>query len=349
MSPALNRSPHRPRLRRLIDWLSPVQPQPDDIDPEDAIHRQVKAIEVRARTHLREQFVGEFRSAFRGRGLEFSDIRAYLPGDDVRFIDWNVTARRGDPYIKQFVEEREQTVFLLLDVSASVSFGTVGRSVQNYATEVAGLLGFAAALNNDRVGAAAFDTELIYTLPPRKGRRHVLRLLHDLLALQRSDRTEHPKTTAGTDLPQAIEYASRLLRRGSVVFIISDFLDDKLDDRRDEAVDATATDNSGASAWEVPLRRLAMQHDVVALVVHDPHEAAIPAGGLIRLQDSESGQTRTVEADLAGQRLAKASQERLATLPQRLRAANVDFALLPTDEPYLRKLLSLFRARTRRQ
>ncbi len=342
MPPALN---HRPRLRRLINWLSPVQPQPDDVDPEDAIHRQVKVIEVRARTHLREQFVGEFRSAFRGRGLEFSDIRAYLPGDDARFIDWNVTARRGDPYIKQFVEEREQTVFLLLDVSASASFGTVGRSVQNYATEVAGLLGFAAALNNDRVGAAAFDTELTYTLPPRKGSRHVLRLLHDLLALRPSDQTAHPNTTSGTDLPQAIEYASRLLRRSSVVFIISDFLDDRLY----ETVYATVSDDSTVSAWEVPLRRLAMQHDVVALVVHDPHEAAIPAGGLISLQDSESGQTRTVEADLAGRRLAKASQERLVTLPQRLRAANVDYALLPTDEPYLRKLLALFRARTRRQ
>ncbi|HJN93984.1 MAG TPA: DUF58 domain-containing protein [Dehalococcoidia bacterium] len=342
--------PFGTRLARIVHWLSPVQPAPHDLDPEAAIHRQVKAIEVRARTHLREQFVGEFRSAFRGRGLEFSDIRAYLPGDDVRFIDWNVTARRGEPYIKQFVEEREQTVFLLLDVSASESFGTVGRSVQSYATEVAGLLGFAAALNNDRVGAAAFSSELTYTLPPRKGSRHILRLLHDLLALQLPDPGPGPQTTqdaAGTDLPQAIEYASRLLRRGSVIFIISDFLGESLAGERDGPM-RDGVEGSPAR-WDAPLRRLAMQHDVVALVVHDPHEAAIPAGGLVTVQDSESGQTRTLEADVAARHLSDASQQRLADLPQRLRAANVDFALLPTDEPYLRKLLTLFRARTRRQ
>ncbi len=310
-------------IERLIDWLSPAEPAIRDVDPREAIHQQVKAIEVRARTHLREQFIGDFRSAFRGRGLEFSDVRAYLPGDDVRFIEWNVTARRGEPYVKEFVEEREQTVFLLVDVSGSESFGTVGRSVRSFATEIAGLLGFVAALNNDRVGAAAFSDNLDYTLPPRKGTRQVLRLLHDLLVLQPASR--------GTNLSQAMEYASRLLRRGSVIFIISDFLSAETDD------------------WDAPLRRLALQHDVVALVVYDPHEGGVPAGGLISVQDSESGDTLVVPADLAGARLQAATAERLSTLPRRLGAANVDFALLPTDQPYLRKLVTLFRARTRRQ
>ena len=310
----------------LLRWITPLQPAPAADDPWDAIHQQVRAIEVRARGQLREQFSGEFRSAFRGRGLEFNEIRAYLPGDDVRFIDWNVTARRNEPFIKQFVEEREQTVFLLVDVSASASFGTTGRSVQDVSLELAGLLGFAAALNNDRVGAAAFAEELEYTLQPRKGARHVLRLLHDLLALKTSGR--------GTNLPAAIEYASRLLRRGSVIFIISDFL---------------ADESSEANAWDVALRRLSVQHDVVALVVYDPHEAALPAGGFVSLRDSERGGTILREAEPAGRVLREASAARLAELPRRLRAANVDFALLPSDQPYLRPLLALFRARTHRQ
>ena len=307
----------------LLRWITPFQPVLPTNDPWDAIHQQVRAIEVRARGQLREQFSGEFRSAFRGRGLEFSDIRAYLPGDDVRFIDWNVTARRGAPFIKQFVEEREQTVFLLVDVSASASFGTTGRSVRDMSLELAGLLGFAAALNNDRVGAAAFAGELEYSLQPRKGTRQVLRILHDLLALK-------PRS-GGTNLPAAIEYASRLLRRGSVVFIISDFLADESD------------------AWDVALRRLGMQHDVVALAVYDPHEAALPSGGFVSLRDSEREGTIVREAEPAGRVLQEASAARFAELPRRLRATNVDFALLPTDQPYLRPLLTLFRARTHRQ
>ena len=298
-------------------------PVPDSRDPWDAIRDQVSAIEMRARTQLRDQFAGDFRSAFRGRGLEFSDIRAYLPGDDVRFIDWNVTARRGEPFVKQFVEEREQTVFLLLDVSGSESFGTVGRSVRDYATEVAGLLGFAAALSNDRVGGAAFSDDLEYTLPARKGTRHVLRLLHDLLSLEPRGR--------GTNLRGALEYTSRLLRRGSVIFLISDFA------------------NSPGDDWDAALRRLGFQQDVVALVVHDPHDADLPAGGLISLRDNEAGASVVVETAMAAPRLRTQSEARLADLPRRLRAARVDYAILPTDEPYLRTLTALFRRRTRRQ
>ncbi|MEE9277784.1 MAG: DUF58 domain-containing protein [Dehalococcoidia bacterium] len=294
------------------------------IDPASAIaeniRRRVRALEIRARALLREQVVGEFRSAFRGRGLEFSQIRAYLPGDDVRFIDWNVTARRDAPYIKQFVEERQRAVLLLVDVSASEAFGSVGRSVRSYAVEVAGLLGYAAALSNDRVGAVAFTDRIEYTLPPKKGPRHVLRMLHDLLALQPQG--------AATDLTQALDYTGRVARRGSVIFVLSDF---------------------HSEGWDAALRRLGLRHDVVALAIRDPHEAALPSGGLLWLEDSESAGAILVDAGAAGRRFAAAAADQRTALAQRLRAAGIDSVMLTTDEEYLHKLVALFRARMHRQ
>ena len=284
-----------------------------------AVRRRVRGIEIRAKTLRYEQFMGDYRSAFRGRGLEFHQIRAYLPGDDARFIDWKVTARRATPYIKQFVEERELTVLLLLDVSASESFGTVGRSVRDFATEVAGVLGYAAALNSDRVGALAFSDRLEYSLPPRKGSRHVLRLIHDLVALQPQGR--------GTNLAQPLEQALRVLRRGSVVIVISDF---------------------HADGWEPSLRRLARKHDAVALVAYDPREATIGGGGLVTIEDAESGQPRIVDAGQARRVLQAESARRSERLASRLRAVGADFAFLPSDRDYVPALAALFRARTRR-
>ena len=178
------------RLRR---WLSPDPLRGQDARPdasedaaaaEERIRRELRTIEIRARTALREHMAGDFRSAFRGRGLEFASIRAYTPGDEVRLIDWNVTARRGAPYVKEFVEEREHTVLILLDVSRAADFGTTGASVRRFGIEIAGLLGFSAAASNDRVGAIAFSDRSEYVLPPAHGGSHVLRLLHDLLHLQ---------------------------------------------------------------------------------------------------------------------------------------------------------------------
>jgi len=291
----------------------------------ERIHRQVRHLEIQARALLAEQFVGDFQSAFRGRGLEFSEIRQYLPGDDVRFIDWNVTARRGTPYIKQYVEERERTVLLLIDVSASESFGTTGRSVRSYALEVAGLLGFAAALSNDRVGALAFSDQTEYLLPPRKGHRHVLRMLHDLLSLE-------PRRT-GTDLVHAIDDAARVVRRGGVIFLISDFHEPP----------------GAESRWDAALRRISLRNDVAALLVRDPHESRLPTGGLLHLRDSESAESRIVDAGRAARTLAQADQARLAHLRSRLRATAIDFVDLPTDEEYLHKLVALFRTRMHRQ
>lgn len=315
---------HLPTLR----FAAPTtlgRPLDDPAAITERIHRQVRGIEIQARALLAEQFVGDFQSAFRGHGLEFAEIRQYLPGDDVRFIDWNVTARRRTPYIKQYVEERERTVLLLIDVSASESFGTTGRSVRSYALELAGLLGFAAALSNDRVGALAFSDQTEYLLPPRKGHRHVLRMLHDLLTLD-------PRRT-GTDLARAIDEAARLVRRGGVVFLISDFHEPP----------------GAESRWDAALRRIGRRHDVAALVVRDPHEASLPSGGLLHLRDPESGESQIVDTRNAARTLAQAGHNQRDHLRSRLRAAAIDFVDLPTDEEYLHKLVSLFRARMHRQ
>ena len=237
----------------------------------------------------------------------------------MRFIDWNVTARRGAPFVKEYVEERERSVFLLLDVSASAAFGTVGRSVRSYAVEVAGLLGFAATRSNDRVGAVAFSDRIEYVLPARKSAAQVLRLLYDLLALEPEG--------AGTDLGAALDYAGRLARRGSVILVLSDFLGD---------------------GWDASLRRLGMRHDVVAISIADPREARTPSGGLITLEDAERGDLVLIDSRTAERQLAAMRHERSIALPARFRAAGVDAVSLRTDRDYLPPLVALFRARARR-
>lgn len=319
----------------------------DEAALRERIHRRVRSIEIRSHSLLRDQFAGEYRSAFRGRGLEFAQIRAYLPGDDVRFIDWNVTARRGAPFIKQYVEERERTVLLLVDVSASAAFGTVGRSVRSYAVEIAGLIGYAAALSKDRVGAVAFSDRVEYTLPPKRNARHVSRLLHDLLVLRPEGR--------GTDLGRALDYVDRLVRRGSIIFVISDFLASD-GSAGEDAVSAVGGEGGPAgprrrrgAEWEGALRRLVLRHDVTALVVQDPHAAAVPSGGMFVLEDSEAGQTRLVDGHDAARRLDAAASARRAELTRQLRTAGADFLFLSSDEEYLHKLTTLFRARMHRQ
>ena len=309
------------RPLRLFQILEGDRPDPDA--EEERIRRQVRAIEIRARRLLRDQLAGEFRSAFRGRGLEFAEIRQYLPGDEVRQIDWKVTARLAQPYVRQYVEEREQSVMLLLDVSASTDFGTVGRSVRSLATELAGVLGFAAAFANDLVGVVAFSDRVEYTLPPRKGANHVLRMLRDLLRLEPYGRE--------TTLAAALDYAGRLTRRRSVIFVISDFLTVPRDD-----------------PWESALRRLSLRHDVVAIALRDPHEAALPGGGIVSVADSETGVRQLVGRPEA-ERAATLVREQRARLERRLRATGADALTLTTDDDYFPRLVGLFRARRRRQ
>ena len=309
-----------PRFLRLPTADTGEAPPRDAEAVAESVRRRVRTIEIQARALLRERLMGEYRSAFRGRGLEFHQIRAYLPGDDVRFIDWNVTARRSQPYIKQFVEERERTLQLLVDVSPSQAFGTAGRSVRDFAIEIGSLLGYAAAVSNDRISVVAFSDRVEYTLPARKGARHVLRLLRDLLTLQPVGR--------GTDLSVALDTGARLVRRGSIVVVLSDF---------------------HTQGWEAALRRTAQQHDVVALVLRDPRAGRIPRGGLLTIEDLESGRTLLVEADVAAPALAAAAAARERELVARFATIGVDHLFLTVGEDYVRPLATLFRARMRRR
>jgi uncharacterized protein (DUF58 family) len=282
--------------------------------------RQVKGIELRTRGLVSSLFAGEYRSVFRGQGMEFAEVRAYEPGDDFRTIDWNVSARLASPYGKTFTEERELTVILIVDRSGSTDFGEP-RTKGALAVEVAAVLALAAAHHNDRVGAILFAEEVERVIPPRKGRRHALRVIRDLIAFTPSGRR--------TDLAASLTYATRLLHHRSIVVVLSDFL---------------ATD------WVRPLRRLAARHEVVAVTVDDPRERRLPAAGWIEIEDAESGRrvlvdtgNRTVRETIA-QRATQRDLERARAFT----GAGVDHVPLTTGTDYALPLRRAFALRARR-
>ena len=282
--------------------------------------QQVKEIELRTRGLVSTLFAGEYRSVFRGQGMEFAEVRAYEPGDDFRAIDWNVSARLASPYVKTFTEERELTVMLVVDQSGSTRFGEP-RTKASLGVEVAAVLALAAARHNDRVGALLFADEIERVVPPRKGRRHALRVIRDLIAFEPRGRR--------TDLASALTYATRLLHHHSIVVVISDFL---------------ATD------WEKPLRRLASRHELVAVTVDDPREREIPDAGWLELADAESGRRVLVDTGSRGvrERLALLARQRLEDRRRLLAAAGVDQVALATDRDYALPLRRAFAARARR-
>jgi uncharacterized protein (DUF58 family) len=266
-------------------------------------------------------FSGEFRSVFRGQGMEFSEVRAYEVGDDFRAIDWNVSARLGAPYVKTFTEERELTLLLMVDQSASTRVGTpVTKAARSI--EVAAVLALAGAREQDRVGALLFSDKVEHVVPPAKGRRHALRLLRDLLAFASQRR--------GTNLVQAIHYASNVLRQRSVVIILSDFL---------------------AENWDKALRELAARHQVIAITVDDPREVAPPAAGWVEMEDAENGRRALVNTSSARarRRWLEAVQARRDRRADRLRAASVEHIPLDLDTDYGVVLRRAFAPRRRRQ
>jgi len=290
--------------------------------PSPELLRQVRRLEIRARRLVADRFLGQYHSVFRGRGLEFSEVREYQPGDDVRTIDWNVTARMGAPYVKRFVEERELTVVLAVDVSASQRFGTAERRKDEVAAELGALLAFAAVANNDRVGLLAFTDGVEAFVPPRKGSRHVLRLVRDLLSL----RPARP----GTDIAAAVGYLQRALRRRAIVFLISDFLDE---------------------GFEAALRPAARRHDIIALMLSDPRELELPAVGLIEAEDAETGERVWLDADdpLVRQRYAHEAASAREARRRTLASLGLDVVEISTDGSYVAPLLSYFQARARRR
>jgi uncharacterized protein (DUF58 family) len=289
--------------------------------PKDIL-RKVRQIQIRTRHMVSDLFAGSYHSVFKGQGMEFHEVRDYVPGDDIRAIDWNVTARMGHPFIKKYVEERELTVMLLVDVSGSLDFGSGAQFKKDLAAELAAVLSFAATQNNDRVGLLLFADEVEHFLPPRKGTRHVLRVIRDALYFKSRGR--------GTNLGAALTYLSRVTTRRSVVMVISDFLDDQF-----------------RTALTVAARR----HDVIAVVVDDPREAEWVPAGVVEWEDAETGERCLVDTSDRGTRaaLARHQTERRQTRDQQLRAAGVDIIRVTTSRPYAPELVKFFRQRERRR
>jgi uncharacterized protein (DUF58 family) len=285
---------------------------------------KVRLLEIQTRHLVNDIFSGEYESVFKGRGVEFAEVREYQPGDDVRAIDWNVTARRGIPYVKQFSEERELTVILAVDGSASTRFGTQGALKRERAAEVAAVLGLAANRNNDRAGALLFAEGIERYVPPKKGKTHVLRLVRDILSFD--------PPALGTDLSEAIRFLTRVLHRRSVVFLLSDFLDE---------------------GYEKPLAALAVRHDVIALVLEDRRDRELPDVGLIEVVEPESGARRWLDTSSGRVREAYAAAAAAATASRRAAFARAGIDAVPLDtladwvDPMRRFFEARERARTR--
>jgi len=285
------------------------------------ILRKVRDIEIRTNRVVDALIAGQYHSAFKGRGMEFEEVREYQPGDEVRTIDWNVTARTGHPFVKTFREERELTVMLLVDVSPSERFGTGSQQKSELAAEFGALVAFAAIRNNDKAGLILFTDTIEKYVPPKKGRKHALRVIRELLAFRPASR--------GTDLRSALEFLGRVQRRRCVAFIVSDFI---------------------ASGFERDLAAVAHRHDLIAVRTTDPREAEIPDAGLIALEDAETGEVVVVDTSSRSVRRlfesggagARASQEDL------LKSLAVDSLGIWTGRPYVRELSSFFRMREKR-
>ncbi|MES1171824.1 MAG: DUF58 domain-containing protein [Bacteroidota bacterium] len=284
--------------------------------------RKIRTIEIVTERLVRDRMAGQYHSVFKGSGIAFSEVRQYMPGDDIRLIDWNVSARMNDAYIKLFTEEREMTVLLLVDMSASGQFGTHTREKRELAAELAAVVAFSAIRNNDRVGLIIFTDEVEKFLPPKKGKKHVLRVISEILSYQPRHR--------GTRIAAGLEFLGRVARRRAVAFVVSDFL-------------------APQASYERALRIVAGRHDVIPVAVTDPLEEALPAVGLIEMEDPETGER--VVFDTAGrdgraweQEARRASETRDALF----RRLSMDAIRVRTDRPYLAALTTFFESRARR-
>ncbi|MEZ4360238.1 MAG: DUF58 domain-containing protein [Kofleriaceae bacterium] len=285
------------------------------------LFKKAKKIEIASRRLVEEQLAGQYESIFKGRGLVFSDVRPYTPGDDVRAIDWNVSARMGAPHIKQFTEERDRTVNLMIDMSASHAFGSRHASKRELTAELAAVVAFSAIQNHDRVGLFIVTDRVERFVPAKKGRRHVLRVISEILTFQPQSRQ--------TDLAAGLEFLGKISRRRSVVFLLSDFL---------------------TPGWDRAMRITARRHDVVPVVVEDPLERELPPVGLVQLEDLETGEVIEVDASgRSGERFRARAKEHAAARDLALRRMNLETVAVRTDAPYVDALVAFFRARARRR
>ena len=284
---------------------------------------KIRRIEIRTRRLVNDSFAGEYHSIFRGRGMEFDEVRPYLPGDEIRTIDWNVTARMGQPYVKRYVEERELTVMLLVDASGSGDFGSEGKFKRELAAEIASVLSFSATTNKDKVGLMIFTDKVELYIPPRKGRRHVLRLIRELLAFE-------PEGD-GTDIKLALDSINQILKRRSIVFLVSDFL-------------------AEPESYKKSLHMTNRKHDVIAVDLHDPLETDIANVGLLALEDAESDEVVWVDTSDPAWRKSFAQQtDRFGAAKNKVLAnAGVDQVRIHTDQDYVKALTLFFQKRARR-
>lgn len=284
------------------------------------LFKKIRHIEIRTKGLVNEMFGGEYHSAFKGRGMEFAEVRPYQIGDDIRTIDWNVSARSGETFVKVFEEEREQTVLLVVDISGSENFGSRVQFKREAAAEICAVIAFSAIQNNDKVGLLLFSDQVELFVPPKKGRRHVLRVIRDLFA--------HEPQSRGTDIGAALEHALHVLNRRSIILLISDFLDQQ---------------------FEKPLRAIARRHDTIAVHLHDPREAELPAMGLVEFTDAETGEHRVIDtgSERARQIYANLARQRLDALNELFRRSRLDVIRIQTDQGYIDPLITFFRKRNR--
>lgn len=280
--------------------------------------RRVRRIEIKTKGLSRQIFAGEYHSAFKGRGMSFSEVRNYQYGDDVRNIDWNVTARSGEPYVKVFEEERELTVMLLVDISRSSFFGTHKQLKNELITEICAVLAFSATNNNDKVGLLLFSDRVEKFLPPKKGRGHILRIIRELLDTR-------PRG-AGTDIGVALTYFTNMVKKRSICFLLSDYL---------------------ADGYERPLRLAARRHDLIGMQLVDPRERELPAVGLLRARDAETGAARWIDTDSARvrRRYAEWYDEHQAYFRDAFAKSGADTLTVDTTEDYTKALLRFFKNR----
>ncbi len=288
--------------------------------PQELI-KKIRQIQIYTSRMVNTSFAGQYESVFKGRGMQFDEVREYMPGDDIRTIDWNVTARTGKPHIKRFVEEREMTVVFAVDLSASGEFGTVNKLKNELAAEFCAVLAFAAARSNDKVGLLIFTDGIDLYIPPKKGSRHILRLIRELLYFK----TERRKT----NIPAAMDYLGRVIRKKATVFLVSDFIE---------------------ADFSKPLGLINKRHDVIGVCVRDRAETSLPDVGIIEFTDAETGEIIVVDTSNKQFRrqYENSSAGRFEQLKQMMRSINVDCISISTDKSYIQDLIAFFRSRHRR-
>ncbi len=288
--------------------------------PEDII-KKIKRIEIRSRRAVTDVFAGEYKSIFKGRGMEFMEVREYYPGDDIRIIDWNVTARMGVPYVKKFVEERELTLMILLDASSSLNFGTRGRIKREVAAEIGGVLAFCSLRNNDKIGLTIFTDQIEIFIPPSKGTTHVLRIIREILYFKPRNK--------GTDLKLALDYISKVMVKRGILFVLSDFL---------------------TSDYEKKLQALNKRHDVIPIRILDNTEIEFPKVGIVKFEDIETGKQNIVDTSDPSTRTAFINRrmEKIKSTIAFFKSSAIDHIDIRTDKSYVKPLMRFFVERARR-